>query len=63
MRGEQDRRRAPVPESRATRLPLRGAVEITCTSVMPAARKRAAIASAALTVSPTESVVLISTSS
>ena len=36
-------RRAPVPGRRATRLPLRGAVEITCTSVMPAARKCAAI--------------------
>jgi hypothetical protein len=54
-----------VPRSRATILPLRGPLEITRMSAggMPPARSRAAIASADFTVSPTESVVLISTSS
>jgi hypothetical protein len=57
--------RAPPPRRRATRLPLRGAGSNTCTSdpEKPAARSRAAIASAARCVSPVSVTVLISTSS
>src|SRR5438552_7618160 len=56
---------APVPRSRATRLPLRGAGVKTRTSAAgnPALRSRAAIASAAFAVSPVAVTVLISTSS
>ena len=56
--------RVPLPRSRATRLPLRGPVEMTRMSAAgnPAALRRAAIASAALSVSPVASVVSISTS-
>src|SRR5258708_31674403 len=56
---------APLPRRRATRLPLRGAGVKTCTSAAgnPALRSRAAIASAALAVSPVAVTVLISTSS
>ena len=57
----------PRPLSRATRLPFLGAPGGTTMrsspSVKPAALRRAAIAWAATVVSPTESVVLISTSS
>jgi len=54
-----------VPRSRATKLPLRGPDDSTLMSTagMPPARSRAAMASAARSVSPVESVVLISISS
>src|ERR1700722_14133890 len=57
-------RATPVPCSRTTRLPLRGAGARTRTSCSgyPAARNRVAMASAARVLSPTESVVLISIS-
>src|SRR5450432_3932636 len=53
------------PRSRATRLPLRGLGPSTVTSTegKPASFKRFAIASAALVLLPTESVVLISINS
>ena len=56
---------APVPRSRATRFPLRGAGVNTRTSsaAKPAARSREAIAPAAFAVSPVAVTVLISTSS